>query len=339
MLGRRSVWSDDEVRALCSSFVLAADEVWRLQGGRDSAEWRARGGDDPECLAFQAIAHAGHYGPGPGSKQGIYVCTPSGEFLASINSNDPRRVAATLRVGLDAWRARSEPRHAEPTTHSEPRHPEPPTHSEPGHRFEWRCPTDGLVLFSTSRHLPDSGDPIGARGASYNHDHAWFTAAEARSLFAVEPVAGARAEVPRALFERLARFHFVDAVRGEVRPFAAGDVDGALHTTVVDARDGIVALRIEGETRGTARPRQRGQLGASHVAAQVLGRARYDLASRRFVDFTLLAVGTSTPVAGDPSRNRPARTLGVCLELADPSAPERRIAPTHIREYGAEWQR
>ena len=92
------------MRELAQHFVLAADEVWRLQGGRDSAAWRERGGSDAECIAFQDMAALGHYGPGPGSKQGIYACTPSGGFLASVNSNDPegRFYSGNGRAAADA---------------------------------------------------------------------------------------------------------------------------------------------------------------------------------------------------------------------------------------------
>ncbi len=88
---------------MTKDFVLAADEVWRLQGGKDHRAYRTSGGDDPECLSFQRMAAKGHYGPGAGTKQGIYVCTPTGEFLASINSTDPAAVTEMLRGGLRAW--------------------------------------------------------------------------------------------------------------------------------------------------------------------------------------------------------------------------------------------
>lgn len=88
-----SVWSDPRVIELAKEFVAATDEVWRLQGGVD-----------PECKFFQEMAEHGHYGGRPGtSRQGIYVCAPSGEFLASINSNSPDRVLAIMQQGKLAW--------------------------------------------------------------------------------------------------------------------------------------------------------------------------------------------------------------------------------------------
>jgi len=81
------------VLALTAQFVPAADEVFRLQGGTD-----------PECRLFQKFAEQGHYGGRPGTtRQGTYAATPSGELLASINSNDPQRIADMLRRALDKW--------------------------------------------------------------------------------------------------------------------------------------------------------------------------------------------------------------------------------------------
>ena len=77
--------------------------MWRLQGGRDHNRYRDSGGEDSECLSFQRMAAKGHYGPGAGTKQGIYVCTPAGEFLASINSTSPSAVGRMLQRGLQAW--------------------------------------------------------------------------------------------------------------------------------------------------------------------------------------------------------------------------------------------
>ena len=76
MAGRGSVWSDPELRALVVEHTVpCADEVWRLQRG-----------DDGECRFFRAMADAGHYGKGGGTRQGIYLASPSGRLLSSINS-------------------------------------------------------------------------------------------------------------------------------------------------------------------------------------------------------------------------------------------------------------
>ncbi len=67
----------------------AADEVWRLQRGTDR-----------ECRFFQSMADKGHYGGGQGTRQGIYACSFSGDFLSSINSLNPDAVIMTLETAL-----------------------------------------------------------------------------------------------------------------------------------------------------------------------------------------------------------------------------------------------
>ena len=50
MIARQSVWTDPEVKKLTAKFIPAADEVGRLQSGKDA-----------ECRLFQKIAEEGHY--------------------------------------------------------------------------------------------------------------------------------------------------------------------------------------------------------------------------------------------------------------------------------------
>ena len=50
MIARQSVWTDPEVKELTAKFIPAADEVGRLQSGKDA-----------ECRLFRKIAEQGHY--------------------------------------------------------------------------------------------------------------------------------------------------------------------------------------------------------------------------------------------------------------------------------------
>ena len=212
--------------------MLSTDEVWRLQGGRDSVAYREGGGDDPECCSFQKMAGEGHYGPGAGTKQGIYVCTSAGRFLASINSNSPKSVAAMLRRALDAWSKLPEAERAPA-----------PAHSKPSHRWEWSYPEDGMVLEETFRYLP-GGDA--ERKGAFNRDYAWFSADEAKLFVSASPASGEQRELPEVLFHRLARQHLLNSVRGESGAFAASEVSGSLHARVLAVDDDKVRLRITG---------------------------------------------------------------------------------------------
>ena len=91
--GRRSVWSDPRLIEISKNFIPATDEVWRLQGVVDK-----------DASIFQEMANKGHYRKAGGSRQGIYVCSPNGSLLASVNSLDPDVVLETIKKGLDKWK-------------------------------------------------------------------------------------------------------------------------------------------------------------------------------------------------------------------------------------------
>ena len=61
----------------------------------------------------------------------------------------------------------------------------------------------------------------------YNQDYAWFRKSEARAFLPEQPIKGAKRKVKRDLVERLARFHFVDLVRGHTSPFPQKAVERA----------------------------------------------------------------------------------------------------------------
>ena len=88
------------MQALLKSFVASADEVNRLQSGKD-----------PECRLAQKVFEQGHYAgrtQPTNTRQGIYATTPSGVMLASINANDPKAIAGMLQRALDKWSTLSE---------------------------------------------------------------------------------------------------------------------------------------------------------------------------------------------------------------------------------------
>jgi len=112
---------------LAKQFVPTTDEVWRLQGAQDN-----------DANIFQEMANKGHYRRVGGSRQGIYVCTPKGDLLSSINSLDADVVLNTVKTGLEKW-------HELPLT--ERSLPENYLLNA-SHRWENSYPEDGLVLTS-----------------------------------------------------------------------------------------------------------------------------------------------------------------------------------------------
>jgi hypothetical protein len=315
---------------LASRFVPATDEVFRLQNG-----------SDPECQLFQKMAEQGHYGGRPGStRQGTYAAAPSGVLLASINSNDPGRIAGMLQRALDRW---------EKLSRDERLLPEDPTkRSASIRRAERFYPEGGLVLQVYTRDLPRDTPGEGWRGKAWNQDYAWFTKKEVRQFLPGHPRVGQKHDVPAELIRRIARCHLVDNVRGQTSPYDERHVEKALLGAEVTAVDGdVVALRLEGQTRAAAEGRWpvRGYRDSRGPAVQkrgfetrLLGKASYDVKKERFVTFELLAVGTRWGAtqfnvrSGDPG---PA-PIGALFTLAG-DGPGERVAPAFFSRYG--WSR
>lgn len=272
------------MRELAARFVPATDEVYRLQNGTDA-----------ECRLFQTFAEKGHYGGRPGTtRQGTYAATPGGDLLASVNSNNPDRIAAMLRDALAKWEKLA-PGDRLPAG-------DPKDQAPSLRRAERYYPAGGLVLHVYSRDLPRADAAEGWRGKAWNQDYAWFRKEEAQQFLPAAARVGQAHDVPAPLVRRLARAHLVDNVRGQTRPFDEQHVETARLTAEVTAVDGgVVSLRLVGATRAAAEgnwsvggrrggrdagPRKRG------YEAKLLGKATYDAVGGRFLTFELVAVGT-----------------------------------------------
>jgi hypothetical protein len=313
-MARQSVWSDPKVLELAGKFVPAADEVYRMQN--------LQTGTDPECRLFQKFAELGHYGGRPGTtRQGTYAATPSGLLLASINSNDPRRIEDMLKRALAKWQT---------LTRAERLLPNDPNKQWAAiKRPERFYPEDGLVLYVTSRDLPrEAGKTQPAKGDwranAWNLDYAWFTKAEARQFFGAKLEVGQKQDLPAPVIHRIACAHLVDNVRGQTAPFEESQVKKARLTTTVTAVDGnVVSLRLEGETLTAAE-------GASKhgLDMRLLGKATYDLTAESFLTFELVAIGNRWGATQNNSRrgDLDEAPIGLVFTLAGDS-PCERVAP------------
>jgi hypothetical protein len=312
---------------LASAFVPTTDEVYRLQTG-----------SDPECALFQKVAEEGHYGGRPGSsRQGTYAAAPSGVLLASINSNDPGRIAAMLRRALARWEKLPRKDRLLPK--------DPNGQSGSLRRAERFYPKDGLILQVHTRDLPRETPGEGWRGKAWNQDYAWFTKEEAAQLLPRTLRVGQRQDVPAALIGRIARCHMVDNVRGQTSPFAEKDIDKAhLRAEVTAVTGNVVSLRLEGQTRAAAEgswpvrgywDAQRPGRQKRGFEARLLGKATYDVKKERFLTFDLVAVGKRWGATQFNVRSGdlgPA-PMGVVFTLAGYS-PGCRIAPALFGAYG-----
>ena len=308
----------------------AADEVWRLQHGKD-----------PECVLFQKAAEQGHYAGRTvptDTRQGIYATAPSGVLLASINTNDPRKMAEMMKKALAKWRdmPRAERLLAD----------DPALRTADVSRAERFRPADGLVLRVIGRDLPRGEDATPNRQPqAWNIDFAWFKKDEARAFVPAELKIGATCDVPAAIVRRIARFSLVDAVRGQTPPFADAHVERAeIRSTVEKVHDHAVSLRFEGATRtehsglwpvdglpnGTKPSEQ-----SRGVETRLLGRATFDLATERFTEFEIVAAGlrhgaTQYNFRGGDTASAP---IGFVVALAADD-PAEAIAPAFFGSYG-----
>ena len=338
MVGRRSIFNDPEVATLALRFVPAADEVGMLQRKTTKG---------PEAEWFRTVAEQGHYGGRTvptDTRQGIYAAAPSGVLLASMNHNDPRRVAAMLTKALAAWDAMSR----------EKRLPPEALEKAPSDRKRWETlyPADGLVL---RVHTRDAGRDVGREGAAgeggdwrrraWNLDFAWFHRDEALAMVPSERKPGARVDVPAPIVRRIARLYLVDDVRGQTPAYEDRAIEKAsLSAEVARVEDRRVVLRLVGEARVVAKgrwpvggvrdmnaptPQERGFDG------KFLGRATFDVATGRFVAFELVALGSrwgATQYNGRTDDPGPA-PMGVAFTLAGDS-PADHVAPASMWEYG-----
>jgi hypothetical protein len=321
--GRRSVWSDERVAALATEFVPAADEVWRLQRGAEA-----------DCRFFQRMVNGGELITDKRSRQGIWVCSPNGTLLASINSLDPDRVLATLQRGLRMWESLP----------ADERRLAADAELDPEHRWENFYPDSGLALERIARDLDQGGTPQCERSGRWNRDFAWFTQEEARAWLPKDPRPGDERAVPSDSIRRLTRFHFVDNVRGQTLPFAADEIlKSELTATVIARGEATVELRLSGATDAVApgpwllgdnlwRPHGEFPRG---IATRLLGRATYDLEREVFTRFDLVALGRRFGRSQFNGRkDEPPGLIGFHLTLARPAD---RIAPTFVAVYDAEW--
>jgi hypothetical protein len=301
---------------------------------------RLQSGKDEECSLFQTVAEQGHYGgrtQPTNTRQGTYAAAPSGVLLASVNSNDPRRMEQMLREALEKWEKM--PREERLLKNV------PDDFRVEAERDSPHYPADGLVLRVNSRDLPRPNQVSGWRATAFNQDFAWFRKDEARSFVPQDPAVGQATEVPDRLVRRIATAHLVDNVRGQTTPFDNQHVQKArLTSTVVERNGDSVFLELDGETKTEAT----GKWSVSGfqdmhqpseqkrgVATKLLGRARYDLKAERFTSFEVVAVGDrwgATQYNGRSDDRGPA-PIGYAFTLAG-DTPAERVEPAYFWRYG-----
>jgi hypothetical protein len=333
------VWTDPTLQELSKRVVPTADQIERPgKSLEEGTSWESR---LVQKIKKQANDLATY--------QGVFVAAPNGLLLAGSHEaiHDSRKVEALMRQGLEKWgklsaaeRLLTKEEHAKAVAEL--------ADVEGSTQF----PQDGLVLRVFCRDLPRSPKPSTSPSRNaYNLNYAWFRKAEARAFLPERLVKGDRGNVRRDLVERLARFHFVDLVRGHTASFPQRAVEHAEITAeVIDVQGQLVSLGYRGRTRtsevhdgvhvegkwnakgpGISEPQTRG------VDAKLEGQAVYDLKAERFVSFELVVVaerwgGNAYNGRLDEHDFGPA-PLGFVLQLAGTGAADR-VPPLFFRSYG-----
>ena len=127
--------------------MASTDEVWRLQGASDE-----------DALMFQSIANKGHYRKKGGSRQGIYVLSPSGQLLSSVNSLNPDVVLEIIKEGLKKWDMLPATQKSLPEDFNK----------KIKHRWEDSYPVDGLILQGSKSDLLSDPPSFDNRGERWN---------------------------------------------------------------------------------------------------------------------------------------------------------------------------
>ncbi len=274
------------------------------------------------------MANNGHYGDKPGaSRQGIYVCAPSGKFLASVNSNNPERVLATLKRGLEVWEEL--PASERPLADD--------AKIRPRHRWEDSYPADGLVLTMYTRDLPEDANPDQDRAPKWNQDPVWFSKSEARQWLPAELTVGAEHTLPRPLALRLACLHLTDTVKGQTSTFSEEEIkELQIGVKVVALSNEFATLEIAGNSSADSARKSR-RTSPHGVKTTMMGNAKFDLKKERFAQFELVAVGKRWGYTRFNGRHRDATEspVGFVFQLATEQTP--RIAPAFIDRYSADW--
>jgi hypothetical protein len=277
--------------------VPAADEVYRLQRVNDA-----------EGKLFRKVSQQGHYASyGPDfTHQGTYAMTPSGVFLASINTNDAKHIGEMMKKALDKWKRLSPAQRLAKGDLSK----------VPVKRLESKYPVDGLVLHEFQRDVYRP-ELTGWQATAWNQDFAWFKKEEVSQFIPRDLSSRMTIDIPSAYVKRMARLHFVDQVRGQSAPYSLAQVQDAVLTSNVTMIVGTTAyLKLSGHAKCDD--------GTRGVEVRMYGEGEWDVAlGQRWG-------GTQNNERGEDPGPSP---IGFAFTIAG-DTPADHIAPAFAYAYG-----
>jgi hypothetical protein len=168
-------------------------------------------------------------------------------------------------------------------------------------------------------------------------DHLWLTQAEWKSLIPAEPQKGARFPMPKAITERLCRWHLNPLlVYGEANPLSGQNIRAVeLTLTVARVTPAILYLQLDGSAQlGEGKEPE---AGAASVAYRdrwgykpcLLGFLEYNRRRQAFQRFDMVAFGDHYGKLGiaDSGARPGLQPLGIAFELANSELPAEQIPP------------
>jgi hypothetical protein len=270
--------------------------------------------DDPGHVFFKgygAQMPAGDWND-PGTKQGIYMIGPGGEYLegAHAASGSASRLLKRMKAGLKRWEALKKEKGYAAS-------PIPPAAAVAPPEVD----AAPMALRVSLRDLPrGKGDRSGRRRTQsdlkgkpwmsfteWAWNQNWLTIQDPTALV---PLGEESQPVPDEVALRIVREALVDNVRGQNRIWKPEDVK-LLTLTMVRTRTSPETVEIEyaGEARMEA--------GEKRYAPRLAGRAVWNVKASNFESFRLVAVGERAGAARFNQRgeDRGAAPMGVLLEL------------------------
>jgi hypothetical protein len=311
----------DVIRMASEDFIAVAAD-----------DWYQRRRQDEVGRFWMSVARQGRPRDDGGTRQGIYCFTVDGKVLAYKNSQNPAVMRDILKAGLAAFEALPAAR----------RKPGAATVGNLEHidkTYERTPPKGGLIVKVYTRILDRDasgqlckGTCSVSGGDQSARDHLWLTEAEWQSLVPANPKPGDRFALPRAIEERIARFHLIDNTRGEPPMWERREIRSQqLMLTVTDVAASEVRLKLEGAVllASHALP----ELAQRGFDGRMLGYITYNTGAKKITRFSLVALGDHWGRGQFTGNARPGHTLlGHAFELAQGDAAEDRIPPQAARQ-------
>jgi hypothetical protein len=296
-------------------------------------DWYQRRRQDAEGEFFRQVADQGpRKGENGSTRQGIYIFTAEGKLLAYRNAQDADVMRQVLKQGLKAYKQLPEQKRR-------PGGVQIAELDRVDNRYDRKPPADGAVLNVYTRILDHDDNGKLCHGACKTpggdktaHDHLWLTAEEIQSLVPAGARVGDSFPLPRAIAQRLLRFHLVDNTRGEPPFWTREQVrQNDLRLRVEEVSDKGVRLKLVGHallsTNADDRRADRG------FDVHLLGTVEVDARKVRLLRFDVVAVGDHWGQGRYTGGARPGRTpLGVAIEVAEEGSQGRDVPPQGARE-------